>query len=128
MTRDELLVDFESRAGMYIDPVRFETVVAFVNGYNLATDNTLLFGFREWLQVKLGRRSALVWSHLILEHEGLLERSGNADQALQDQMTQAVFSNLRAFLKTRASADDFAAVFLRYSELSSKTHKTSRRR
>jgi hypothetical protein len=52
-----------SRTGMYIHPERYEVVRAFLSGYAYATG--ALVGFDEWLVLKLGRGTNLVWEALV---------------------------------------------------------------
>jgi hypothetical protein len=113
------LVDsLSSRPGMYVNPVNFSTVVAFIDGYDAGTGNYLLFGFREWLQIKLGKRSSFAWPNLILEREGLLSsRVKMDDEEAQEKLLNLAFADLREFLKIRSDAAQLASVFSEYAAL-----------
>jgi len=65
MSLPEVLANLRKRPGMYLSPATYDTAVAFVDGYDTATQGGLLVGFREWLVVKLGEGNNLVWSALV---------------------------------------------------------------
>src|SRR5689334_17305840 len=46
---------------MFLKPATFETVVAFITGYDAAQSFAFLAGFREWLTVRIDRRMNLGW-------------------------------------------------------------------
>ena len=46
----------------------YDDVAAFIAGMDYAHNYTLLDGFQEWIQQKLGSKSPLVWSEYI-KHE-----------------------------------------------------------
>jgi len=62
----EFFKHIKTRTSMYIQPVKYDSVVALMTGYDLATDDFLLQGFHEWLVLKLGYRSNFYWGRLIL--------------------------------------------------------------
>ena len=51
---------------MHIPTVDFDSVAAFVAGFDLATGGAPLEGFQEWLVVKLGHGNSLAWSELVV--------------------------------------------------------------
>ena len=56
-----------TRLGMHIPVVDFDSVSAFVCGFDLATGGGALEGFHEWLVVKLGRGNNSAFTELVLE-------------------------------------------------------------
>ncbi len=79
MSLPEVLANLRKRPGMYVYPVTYDTAVAFVDGYDAATQRGLLVGFREWLIVKLDGGSNLVWSALVRDRHAMFN-SGERTQ------------------------------------------------
>jgi len=50
---------------MYVFPETYEAVSAYLMGYDAALKGALLIGFREWLVMRLGAGTNLVWTALI---------------------------------------------------------------
>lgn len=56
-----------SRPSMYFLPVTFDTLSAFINGFDAAHSGTVLQGIEEWLQIRLGSRSCLGWPEIAFQ-------------------------------------------------------------
>jgi|SRR5262245_38349893 len=54
-----------THTGMYVFPETYEAVSAYLMGYDAALKGALLIGFREWLVMRLGAGTNLVWTALI---------------------------------------------------------------
>jgi len=117
MAAPTLLQDMMRRPGMYFSPVEFDSVIAFLQGFNLACHGGALLGFREWLVVRLGNGNNLCWSALVLElafpeaenpREQLLQTDG------QKQAVRVLFSLLNEFMETISKPVGHREIFLRY--------------
>ena len=66
MSLPDTLEHFRNKTAMYVNPVNYSTVTAFVEGYNFGDDSRPLRGFREWLvmQVEVGHN--FHWPKLVL--------------------------------------------------------------
>ncbi|MCM2417745.1 hypothetical protein [Streptomyces sp. RKAG293] len=65
----ELIRAFRKRPGMFIpkgDPLGFDQAVTFLLGMDVGSGDALLFGFREFLVLKLGEGHNLTWSGLVV--------------------------------------------------------------
>jgi len=64
-----LIQRLESRGGMYVQPYNFETVVAYLDGYDHAVlasgRKSYLEEFREWLHRRVGHHCSLHWAAVI---------------------------------------------------------------
>jgi hypothetical protein len=77
------------RPGMYVIPAQMGTVIAFIDGFNVASGGEPLSGFREWLVVRADCGSNLVWNGVaryILRPEMKLDEfmQSNEKQLIQD--------------------------------------------
>jgi hypothetical protein len=67
----ELSKALRRRAGMYVQPVSFATVVAFISGFDAGTQRrgtkTVLDGFVDWINQRMGHHCSLHWSAVIRE-------------------------------------------------------------
>src|SRR5260221_4445508 len=66
-----LLDLLEKRGSMYVQPFSYETVVAYVSGFDRGTTaaggQSLLEGFPNWLHQRVGRHCAMHWSAVVKE-------------------------------------------------------------
>jgi hypothetical protein len=57
------------RGGLYIQPFNYQTLVAFISGYDLAVAESdgkgLLERFREWLHNRVGQHCSMSWAAVI---------------------------------------------------------------
>jgi hypothetical protein len=49
------------RPGMWLPEVTYEALAAFLVGYDAALSGGLLTGFKEFVQLKFGQQSSVVW-------------------------------------------------------------------
>lgn len=106
------------RGGMYLQHPSYECIVAFVRGYNFATDGGPLVGFREWLIPKLGYGNNLDWDTLALhlafpESEAPLAEA-NADSAKMTHATSTLCQLYETFEAERAKPDGLRRILLAY--------------
>jgi hypothetical protein len=119
MSLPDVLEHMKKRPGMYVAKVDFDSVAAFIAGFNLATNGGLLVGFREWLIVKLGYGNNLVWDALVLkltfpEAESASNQLLQAEQ--QKRAVESLFQLLEAFLQEKNSPDGLRRIFISYEE------------
>jgi len=101
--------------GMYLRCVQFDVAVAFVDGFDLATNGGLLVGFREWLIVRLNAGDNLAWSELILTIDQS-ERAGDPSTATEEARVAFLFSTLDEFLTERERPTGMRSIFVRYED------------
>lgn len=86
------------RTCMYVNPLDYNTVTTFIEGYDYGMRRCLLEGFYEWLVMKYGEECSMGWPYLavmILERE----RSGADSPPLDDRMAiDKLFDLLEEFL------------------------------
>jgi hypothetical protein len=63
----ELFESVRKRTGTYFQQETYAVVAAFVCGYDAAYEYGMREGFKEWLVLRLGMGSNLVWLALVLE-------------------------------------------------------------
>ncbi|MGH3713971.1 MAG: hypothetical protein ACRDT4_11000 [Micromonosporaceae bacterium] len=90
----ELFAAVRRRPRMYLPDETYASAVAFVSGCQASTGGLLLEGFREWLQVRVGRIASLTFDGLAGE---LARSDSDADRIA------ALFDALDAFLAERDS-------------------------
>ncbi|MDC0679130.1 hypothetical protein [Sorangium atrum] len=102
---------------MYLSNVSYDTVVAFVEGYDLALHGGFLVGFREWLIVKLDDGNNLSWPVLVL---GLMERVGERSPVeVKSAEGQSVamaflFDTLEKFVHEREAPSGLRRIYRNY--------------
>jgi hypothetical protein len=70
---------------MYVLDDRYESVVAFVEGFNLALDGAPLKGFDDWVALKiLGEKSPRHWSSIINDSVDESDRVGSLLDLLEE--------------------------------------------
>lgn len=65
MKTREIVEGLKKRPRMFLSVVTFDTIVAYLSGYDLAVMGGLLLGFHEWLVVRVGRGENVVWDRLV---------------------------------------------------------------
>lgn len=108
--------EFIVRPNVFLTNVKFDTVIAFLEGYDVACNRGLLIGFREWSIAKLGHGNNLYWSEL-LKH--LILQTINFDRQSFELCDQAVVvslmsSILREFWQERDSENGLPKIYHRY--------------
>jgi len=84
---------------MYIPRAEFCDFVAFMVGYDLASEGSALCGFNEWLVSKTGKPANWAWESLVLTHAGL-DRDPTSPRTPQQEANaiESLFSLLAQFL------------------------------
>ncbi|WP_437937207.1 hypothetical protein [Sorangium sp. So ce341] len=102
---------------MYLSDVSYSTIVAFVEGYDLALYGGFLVGFREWLIVKLDDGNNLSWSALVLNlmgHAG--DRSSTEGKSAEGQSAaiEFLFDTLEKFIDEREAPSGLRRIYRSY--------------
>ncbi|MEU5538057.1 hypothetical protein [Streptomyces sp. NPDC020362] len=116
----EHLEMIRTRPGMYGLDGSYGPYVTYLYGYDAGTRDSALLGFREWLLLKLGRRSSFVWSRLVTELVLPEVCPGASFRDLDDRQNEvaveALFGLLGEFLHARdAERDGLRRIFRDYS-------------
>ncbi|TXC95895.1 hypothetical protein [Streptomyces sp. ISID311] len=109
-----------TRPGMYGLDGSYGNYVTYLCGYDEGARGTALLGFREWLLLRLGRPSSLVWPSLIAEQAlpGVAHAFGhrNLDEQQNRVAVEALFRFLGDFLRDRdTERDGLRSIFRDYS-------------
>jgi hypothetical protein len=93
-----ILDRLEARGVLYIQPFTYDTLVAFLDGYDCAIydggNASILQHFREWLHNKVGHHCSLHWSVVIWD------LFAGKDESFA---VSALFNLLREFIGDRSS-------------------------
>lgn len=108
-----VIAGLRDRPGMFVTTTSYDTVVAFLTGYDMALLGGLLFGFREWMIVRLESGNNLCWSGLI---DVAAEAAHGSSLAAIDDGTrrQVLFDSLAQFFAERDDRDGVRTIFRRY--------------
>jgi hypothetical protein len=105
-SHQEFWESFKTRPGMYVGPVRYSTVTAYLDGYDHAAGGRLLAGFQPWLARRLQTGGNLVWPALALR---VLLPEGRAPEpwpdADQQRAVEGLFELLDDFYEQIAVAE-----------------------
>jgi hypothetical protein len=115
MSLPEVLANMRKRPGMYIRPATYDTAVAFVDGYDTATQGGLLVGFREWLVVKLDGGNNLIWSVLVsdlMHHTTGMKEFKSPDD--HNAAIEFLFATLDQFLGERDERGGMRRIYVAY--------------
>jgi len=111
---------FESiraRTGMYIPNATYDACVAFVLGYDIASEGGVLIGFREWLIPRVGTGNNQSWSALVL-HLAFPEADRRApvrlSAELEKQAIDSLFRIIGEFDDQRRKPEGLRKVYLDY--------------
>ncbi|XYH97315.1 hypothetical protein ACMHYB_57755 [Sorangium sp. So ce1128] len=97
--------------------VSYDTIVAFIEGYDSALCGGFLVGFREWLIVKLEDGNNLSWSALVLNLMGRVgERSSAEVKSAEGQSVAIEFllDTLDQFLDEREAPSGLRRIYRSY--------------
>ncbi len=84
-----LLDGIRQRPGMYFaEPLSFDVIAAFVQGYGASSDGRQLFDFQPWLSEQLGYGENLAWT--ALARKLAFRRAEAMDQQQPDLESRAV--------------------------------------
>jgi len=97
----ELFRSIKQRPSLFMHPVKYDSAVSLMEGYNLAVDGHLLEGFHEWTNIKLGFLCQFHWGRIITtfpdafgfpgdfrEEESLVEREKIAIAILFNELEE----------------------------------------
>jgi hypothetical protein len=90
----DTLIKVRKSPGMYVSPLSFDAVVAFVQGFDTAVRGGLLVGFREWLIISLDEGSNLAWPVLVSTFLARAQSSAADDE----QRIEGLFAAIEKFL------------------------------
>lgn len=103
------------RTGMYVPDETYNSVAAFVLGYDLACEGGPLMGFREWLVLREPSGANLMWSALVLQiafpEAGDPRRELNSPTA-ERHAIDTLFDLIAEFDQVRAQRDGLKKIFL----------------
>jgi hypothetical protein len=117
MPLPHLLQHVAKQPSMYFNPVEFDVAAAFLQGFDLANSGGVLVGFREWLVVKLGYGSNLIWSALALQllfPESESPRQSLVDSGDQKRAVELLFGIVEEFWQERESLNGLRRIYLKY--------------
>ncbi len=102
---------------MFVLSVRLETVAAFMQGFNVASNGETLKGFREWLVLKVDYGNNLGWLGLFLEFA--FPESSNPLKELevadQQQLFKLLSDTFAAFWDERESNGGLEGILERHA-------------
>jgi hypothetical protein len=104
MTRDRTLELFKfacNKPLMYVQAARYDTVCAFIDGYDMAMQGGPLAGFREWLLTGTERWNNLPWWALV---RCRVNPSVDVEQPLADAEHTVLLTALSSALEAFATA------------------------
>ncbi len=120
MDNPEVLRHALKRPQMFLRSVTYDSIVAFITGYEVATQGSAILGFREWLLPQTsGERISLVWSQLFLWHKfpnepdkaALLESPERNKEACE-----LLCATLEDFWNLRAESEGLRIIYHRYEK------------
>jgi hypothetical protein len=110
------ILSMMERPGMFVQPVNYDTICSFLDGYDMATKGGLLAGFHEWLVTKVGYGNNLAWPFLA-EHilfpeaeDPHAERRAGEPKVMVDSLIEI----LREFFAEQDSHRGLHGIYLRY--------------
>jgi hypothetical protein len=110
MNLEDLIGGLRSRPEMYLPDTTFNTLVAFLEGYNAATDGQFLDGFSRWLQeYSLGYITNYHWqvviAAVVLGVEPNERWRDAIDEGFDRRASDELLHQLERFLSLRKSGD-----------------------
>ena len=106
MSLPQALADVAQRPAMYFLPIEYDVATAFLAGFNLACDGSLLGGFEEWILGKVRRDGNLGWSELALRlifPEASSPREQLIQTGEQRRAVESLFKILDEFCREKAA-------------------------
>ena len=106
------------RPGMYLSNPSYESVSAFILGFDLASEGGVLHGFREWLVVRNDGGNSLAWHDLVLyaafpQDPAPRERASASSDAAKHAI-RTLLELVREFSADRSKPEGLRRVFLEY--------------
>lgn len=114
----DLFAFIRQRPSMYVSEPSYNTITAFITGFDQASHGGVLVGFREWLIVLNDGPNNLSWPSLVLSSafpdasspESHVRDSDEADRHATDHL----FQLLEDFTEKRDRADGLRRIYLEY--------------
>jgi hypothetical protein len=114
MTLPSDLTHFLKRPSMYLPVASHDAVVAYVLGYDAATQGGLLVGFREWLIVKLQDGNNLAWPALVLEMTRRDRAQRPAPENAESHAVEVMNATLEQFASERNARGGLRRIYAAY--------------
>lgn len=119
MSLPPTLENVRNAPGMFFRANEYDVAVAFIDGFNLASDGGLLYGFREWLIVRLNDGNNFAWHELVLRI--LFRDSRNPKNELNESddhrwAIDEMFRLIQEFRHDRETEAGIRQIFRRYEE------------
>jgi hypothetical protein len=111
--------DIRRRPGMWLPAIDYDVAAAFVLGADSACYGGLLFGFREWLIVKVDGGNNLAWTELLLRlalPETIYPRQQLKQLTDQRPVVDFLFQTICDFVHERDRMDGARSIFLEYEK------------
>jgi hypothetical protein len=114
----QFLENFHRRPGMFIPWVKYQSIVAFVTGFDAACDGGPLTGFEEWLIPRAGQGNNLAWPGLVL-HIAFPDASDPSHVVSSTPETEkhaidVLFRTIFEFDDYRSKANGLRRIYLEY--------------
>jgi hypothetical protein len=113
-----LFQSVHARTSMYIRDATYGAVVAFVVGYDVASEGGVLIGFREWLIPRVGAGNNLTWQMLVLQlaFPNAVDPSAaaSANTEAEKHAINVLFELIAEFDDSRQAPDGLRTVYLDY--------------
>jgi len=105
------------RPGMYVGSANFDSVCAYLDGYDHAQSGASLRGFREWLVVRRDGGNNLVWWGLVLGEldEDRMSRKGKYSKEEHEALIEGLGQLLAEFFAHRREVG-LEGILYRYSQ------------
>ncbi|MDX3054954.1 hypothetical protein PV394_07360 [Streptomyces sp. NE06-03E] len=120
MNDKKRLEQIRDRPGMYGLNGTYHSTAMLVLGFDLGRSGDLLDGFTEWLVVRKGEPSSLVWFALVFQEAlpgGSLQNMAHMDPHQDQQAVDRLFELLLQFLELREDEEALALIHERYKSL-----------
>ena len=107
------------RLELYVAPIEFHVIAAYLRGYDHCSSGGVLVGFREWLVVKLGFGNNFVWTELALRlifPETDRPRESLARPNGQEVAVKMLVELVEEFWRDREAPDGLRLIYLKYQK------------
>jgi hypothetical protein len=104
---------------MWVHPVTYDVVAAFVAGFDTACEGGVLVGFKEWLVPRVGSGRNLGWERLVLDvafPNAISARDALAGEAANRHAIDTLFDLIEQFDKARSEFEGLNEIFVAYDE------------
>jgi hypothetical protein len=119
MAFTQRLGEIQRQVELLFFPLDFNRTVAYLQGYNVASNGGLFLGFDEWLVVEVGYGNNLMWYELVLKlafPDLLSPRAHLNELGMQERAVKSLFNLLVAFHQERESHRGLFRIYLRHQQ------------